>query len=66
MTYLLDTNTLIVAHGGLWIAARQYVELSPTLDRMPNALPLHVTPSPERWEHRICGGAEPREAEWSL
>ena len=51
-------NTLIVAHGGLWIAARQYVELTPTLDRMPNALPLHVTPSPERWEHRICGGAE--------
>ena len=51
-------NTLIVAHGGLWIAARQYVEHTPVLDRMPNALPLLVTPSPKRWEHRICGDVE--------
>ena len=53
------SNTLIVAHGGLWLAARQYVSVDPDLKRMPNALPLHVTPSDERWEHRICGGVEP-------
>ncbi len=55
-------NTLVVAHGGLWIAARHLVRVSPDLDRMPNALPLHVTPGPDVWEHRICGGAEPRTA----
>ena len=52
-------NTLIVAHGGLWLAARQYVTVDPDLRRMPNALPLHVMPSADRWDHRICGGAEP-------
>lgn len=52
-------NTLIVAHGGLWIAARTYVAVDPDLKRMPNALPLHVTPGPERWDHRICGDVEP-------
>lgn len=51
-------NTLIVAHGGLWLAARRYVAVDPDLRRMPNALPLHVTPAANRWEHRICGGAE--------
>lgn len=51
-------NTLIVAHGGLWIAARHLIAMSPDLDRMPNALPLHVTPHADRWEHRICGGVE--------
>ena len=51
-------NTLIVAHGGLWIAARQFVAMTPDLDRSPNALPLHVTPKGETWEHRICGGIE--------
>lgn len=52
-------NTLIVAHGGLWLAARQYVSVDPDLKRMPNALPLHVTPAADRWEHRICGGIIP-------
>ena len=50
-------NTLIVAHGGLWIAARTHVRTVPDLDRMPNALPLHVTPSSDRWDYRICGNA---------
>jgi len=50
-------NTLIVAHGGLWIAARTKVAMEPDLARMPNALPLRVHPSPERWEHRVCGDA---------
>ena len=52
-------NTLIVAHGGLWIAARTRVAVDPDLPRMPNALPLHVTPGPGRWRHRICGRPAP-------
>jgi broad specificity phosphatase PhoE len=52
-------NTLIVAHGGLWIAARTYVAVEPDLPRLPNALPLHVTPEPGRWVHRICGRLVP-------
>ena len=51
-------NTLIVAHGGLWIAARHIISVDPDLDRMPNALPLHVTPGPLSWRHRICGDVE--------
>ncbi|MEM9278157.1 MAG: histidine phosphatase family protein [Pseudomonadota bacterium] len=52
-------NTLIVAHGGLWIAARTRVRVNPDLDRMPNALPLKVSPSPGRWDHEICGSGQP-------
>jgi len=52
-------NTLIVAHGGLWIAARTYIAVDPDLPRMPNALPLHVTPNGKVWAHRIVGGIEP-------
>lgn len=48
-------NTLIVAHGGLWLAARARITVQPELDRMPNALPLHVTPEGDTWRHRICG-----------
>lgn len=55
-------NTLIVAHGGLWIAAREHVQVTPEMARMPNALPLHVTPGDGLWTHRVCGGAEAREA----
>ncbi|MEM1298603.1 MAG: histidine phosphatase family protein [Pseudomonadota bacterium] len=49
-------NTLIVAHGGLWIAARDFVAVDPDLKRMPNALPLRVTPSANRWDHEVIGG----------
>ena len=55
----LGPNTLIVAHGGLWIAAREFVSVDPDLRRMPNALPLHVTPTAEHWDHRVIGGIEP-------
>ncbi len=55
-------NTLIVAHGGLWIAARHLVGMTPDLDRMPNALPLHVTPRDGNWDHRVCGGVTARQA----
>ncbi|MEM7189282.1 MAG: histidine phosphatase family protein [Pseudomonadota bacterium] len=52
-------NTLIVAHGGLWIAARTHVTQNPDMDRMPNALPLKVSPRDGHWDHEICGGATP-------
>ena len=48
-------NTLIVAHGGLWISARQRVAVHPDLPRMPNALPLRITPEPEIWHHEVLG-----------
>jgi probable phosphoglycerate mutase len=51
-------NTLIVAHGGLWVSARRYVSVRPNLSKMPNALPLHVEPEPGRWRHRIVGDLE--------
>jgi probable phosphoglycerate mutase len=51
----LGPNTLIVAHGGLWISARRFVSVDPDLPRMPNALPLHITPDGEVWRHRIIG-----------
>lgn len=52
-------NTLIVAHGGLWIAARTHVSMTPDLARMPNALPLKVTPKAGHWDHQIMGGITP-------
>lgn len=52
-------GTLIVAHGGLWIAARTKVTVAPDLARMPNALPLAVTPADGHWDHRIVGGVVP-------
>jgi probable phosphoglycerate mutase len=54
----LGPNTLIVAHGGLWVAARRHVAVEPDLSRMPNALPLFIEPGPVRWRHRIIGGLE--------
>lgn len=61
-TVALGPNTLIVAHGGLWVTARRYVAVDPDLSRMPNALPLLVRPEPGRWRHRIVGGMEWGEA----
>lgn len=55
-------NTLIVAHGGLWIAARTRVTVDPDLPRMPNCLPLHVSPGPRLWRHRVCGTPAPAAA----
>ncbi len=49
----LGPNTLIVAHGGLWIAAHEYVSLFPALRPMPNALPVQVTPQEESWHCEI-------------
>ncbi|MEM7300900.1 MAG: histidine phosphatase family protein [Pseudomonadota bacterium] len=49
-------NTLIVAHGGLWIAAHEYVRLNPPLFPMPNALPVRVTPSKGTWSPKVLVG----------
>lgn len=45
-------NTLIVAHGGLWLAAQTRVKVDPPLRRVPNALPLRVMPAADVWRHR--------------
>ncbi len=48
-------GTLIVAHGGLWKAAHEYVAVEPVILPLPNAVPLHVTPGPDGWCHRVLG-----------
>ncbi len=49
----LGPNTLIVAHGGLWIAALEFTRIEPHLMPMPNALPIHVTPQQGVWQQRV-------------
>lgn len=49
----LGPDTLIVAHGGLWIAAQEYVALTPPMRLTTNALPLKVTQSGQNWNYRI-------------
>lgn len=51
----LGPNTLIVAHGGLWKAAHEFVRIRPAVYPMPNALPLYVKPSSEEWAVEILG-----------
>ena len=41
-------DVLIIAHGGLWRAARDKTPQRPIFS-MPNCLPVRVTPSPEGW-----------------
>lgn len=48
-------NTLIVAHGGLWRAAQEYVDIIPALSPMPNALPIRVEPADGRWNQTVLG-----------
>ena len=55
-TVALGPNTLIVAHGGLWKAASEYVDMEPNLIPLPNAVPIHVTPGAQGWRQRIVGG----------
>ena len=63
----LGPNTLIVAHGGLWMTARRYVSVDPDLPRMPNALPLHIVPGDAIWRLTILGdtGWDEALAEWA-
>ncbi|MGD1871243.1 MAG: histidine phosphatase family protein [Neomegalonema sp.] len=44
----LGPNTLIVAHGGLWRAAKAKVRIEPDF-RMPNAIPIAVRPGETGW-----------------
>ncbi len=48
-------DTLIVAHGGLWLAARSLVQMVPDLPKMPNALPLYVEPEGKVWRISVLG-----------
>ncbi|MEM8793081.1 MAG: histidine phosphatase family protein [Pseudomonadota bacterium] len=43
-------NRLIVAHGGLWYAARSLFPQEPDLPRMPNAMALHIVPREGTWQ----------------
>jgi probable phosphoglycerate mutase len=54
----LGPNTLIVAHGGLWVSVRRHVAVDPDVSGMPNALPLQIEPEPGRWRHRILGARQ--------
>jgi len=51
----LGPNTLIVAHGGLWLAAQEYVTLAPPMRLTQNALPLAVRQSEGCWAYEILG-----------
>ena len=52
----LGPNTLIVAHGGLWLAAQEYVSVDPAMRLINNALPIAVTPSSGTWKYQVLGG----------
>ncbi|MEL7464045.1 MAG: histidine phosphatase family protein [Pseudomonadota bacterium] len=45
----LGPNTLIVCHGGLWYAMRDFAPIEPPLWPMPNALPIRVSPETSPW-----------------
>jgi len=46
---MLGPNTLIVAHGGLWLAAQEFISMQPLIKPMPNALPVKVNPQGQNW-----------------
>ncbi|MEL6479719.1 MAG: histidine phosphatase family protein [Pseudomonadota bacterium] len=48
-------NRLIVAHGGLWYAARSLFAMEPDIDRMPNAMALYIQPDGARWQVALIG-----------
>ncbi len=48
-TAALGPNTLIVAHGGLWLAAQEFISVQPLIKPMPNALPVKVNPQDGEW-----------------
>lgn len=54
----LGPNTLIVAHGGLWLAAQAFVVFEPPMGLPQNAQPLSVTQSDETWAYRILGDSK--------
>jgi len=46
-------NTLIVAHGGLWIAALEFVTIDPHLMPLPNGLPLRIEQHGGQWRQQV-------------
>ncbi len=52
------SDTLIVAHGGLWIAARTLVHMEPDIKVMPNALPLYIVPDGDTWHVQPVGSSQ--------
>lgn len=48
-------NRLIVAHGGLWYAARSLITMIPDVEQMPNALPLYIEPEGATWRVTLVG-----------
>ncbi len=48
----LGPDTLIVAHGGLWIAANSLTRVDPPLLPVLNASPIHVVPHESGWSPR--------------
>jgi broad specificity phosphatase PhoE len=50
---LQGSDTLIVAHGGLWLAAHEYVSIQPEMRLLPNALPVHIKPAKGIWHHTV-------------
>jgi probable phosphoglycerate mutase len=59
-------RTLIVAHGGLWRAAEEFVEISPRLSPMPNALPIRVIPEAGIWRQQVLDPVSDRSASGSV
>ncbi len=51
----LGPNTLIVTHGGLWIAAQEFVSMDPPMRLPSNALPISVMPTANIWAYQILG-----------
>ncbi len=50
-------NTLVVAHGGVWFAARTRVRMVPDVVDMPNAVPVLVVPDGDVWQVSALGDA---------
>ncbi len=48
-------NRLIVAHGGLWLAAHRFTRIEPPLVPPRNANPIRITPHADGWAAEQLG-----------
>lgn len=46
-------GTLVVCHGGIWYAASRYVEITPRISPIANALPVRIAPAAGKWTARV-------------
>lgn len=60
---MLGPDTLIVAHGGLWLAAQSYVSLQPPMRLTQNALPMRVTQTGALWDYTVLENQFENEAQ---